>query len=303
MDFRQLEMLLAVAENQSFTLAGQHLNVSQSAISRKIKLLEAELGIELFKRVNKRVYVTSAGETLVRCARRVFQDISHTSMEISEIAQMRGGHVRIASGMTACIFLLPPLLEKFKAKYPQLEVEIVTGPTELLLSQVLNNSIDLGVFTLPVESPALEVIPFCDDEMVVVTSTTNADFYKRKTIRASELIGQPLITFGKGSYTRKVLEEFFIKTEAKPRITMELESVATIKPLVKIGLGISILPLRSVLEEVKRRELHYLKIRDYKLSRQLGVVFQKSDPRPRIVSELVSLFTSLDGRARLSPNR
>lgn len=295
MDFRQLEMLLAVAENQSFTLAGQQLHVSQSAISRKIGILEGELGIELFKRVNKRVYVTNAGETLVRCARRVFQDISHTSMEISELAQLRGGHVRIASGMTACIFLLPPLLEKFKAKYPQLEVEIVTGPTELLLSQVLNSSIDLGVFTLPVESPALEVIPFCDDEMVVVTSAKHAEFAKRKTIRASELAGQPLITFAKGSYTRKVLEEFFTKTGAKPRITMELESVATIKPLVKIGLGISVLPLRAVTEEVERKELHCLKIRDYKLSRKLGVVFQKSHPRPRIVSELVSLFTSLDG--------
>jgi DNA-binding transcriptional LysR family regulator len=84
---------------------------------------------------------------------------------------------------------------------------------------------------------------------------------------------------------------------------MELDSVATIKPLVKIGLGISILPLRAVTEEVKRRELHYLKIRDYKLARQLGIVFQKSDPRPRIVSELGALFKSLDGRARLSTNR
>jgi DNA-binding transcriptional LysR family regulator len=178
MDFRQLEMLLSVAENESFTLAGRQLHVSQSAISRKIKLLEDELGIELFKRVNKRVYVTSAGETLVRCARRVFQDISHTSMEISELAQLRGGHVRIASGMTACIFLLPPVLEKFKAKYPQLE--IVTGPKESLLNQVLDNSIDLGVFTLPIESPALEVIPFCDDEMVVVTSAKNSEFSKRR---------------------------------------------------------------------------------------------------------------------------
>src|SRR5205814_8786045 len=88
MDLRQLEMLIAVAENSSFTLAGQQLRVAQSAVSRKIGMLEQELGGRLFARVNKKVFVTPAGETLLRYARRVFQDLRNASLEISEITHL-----------------------------------------------------------------------------------------------------------------------------------------------------------------------------------------------------------------------
>jgi LysR family transcriptional regulator, cyn operon transcriptional activator len=85
MDFRQLEMFHAVAETSSFTLAGRQLFVAQSAVSRKVRLLEEELGEKLFKRVNKRIFLTSSGEVMLRYTRRVFQDLRNASLEISDI--------------------------------------------------------------------------------------------------------------------------------------------------------------------------------------------------------------------------
>lgn len=290
MDLRQLEMALAVAENASFTKASQQLHVAQSAISRKIKLLEDELGELLFKRVNKKIYVTPAGETLLRYTRRVFQDLRNASLEISEIAHLQRGQVRIGAGMIACINILPPVLEKFKMLHPGIELEVVTGPTEALLVKLRDNSIELGVFTLPIQYPNLEVVPLITEEMVVVTSVKHPVLSKKRWIKAEEIQDYPLIIFPQGAHTRNVLDEFFRRAGIAPRIAMEAENVATIKPLVKIDLGISIIPFRSVAEEVKRRELHSLGIRNHKVTRQVGLVYHKSDHLPSILLELIRLF-------------
>ncbi len=290
MDLRQLEMLIAVAENRSFTRAGQKLHVAQSAVSRKIGMLEEELGERFFSRVNKKVFVTPAGETLLRYARKVFQDLRDASIEISETTRLQRGQLRIGAGMITCMYLLPPVLEKFKALYPKIHVEVITGLTDTLLPQLRDNSIELGVFTLPIQSPDLEVIPIRTEEMVVVTSTKHPVLSKKKWIRAAEIEQYPLITFPKGARTRIVLDQYFAEIGIAPHISMEAENVATIKPLVKIDLGISIVPFEAIAEETERRELHCLRIRDHKLTRQIGLVYCKADHLPKLLAELIRLF-------------
>lgn len=298
MDFRQLEMFLAVAENRSFTRASQQLHVAQSAISRKVKLLEEELGVALFKRVNKKVFITPAGETLLRYTRKVFRDLKNAALEVSEIGQLRRGRVKIGAGLIACNYLLPPVLERFKERYPGVDLEVITGSTERLLDLLRNNELDLGLFTLPVESPDLQVIPLCSEEMVVVTSPKHPVLSQRRTLAAAEIERYPLIPFQEGTYTRRLLNRFFHEVGIRPHITMEAENVATIKPLVKINLGISILPLPAVLEEVQRKELHYLTFRGVRLKREQGLVFHKSEPLPRVIQELVDLFTRASGTGK-----
>lgn len=283
-------MAIAVADNASFTRASQQLYVAQSAISRKIKMLEDELGEPIFKRVNKKVYVTPAGETLLRYARRIFQDIRNAKLEISEIAHLDRGQLRLGAGMLACTYILPPVLEKFQALHPRIDLEVITAPTDILLIKVRDNLIELGVFTLPIQHSDLEVVPLTTEEMVVVTSPKHPVLSKKSRIKAEEIQNYPLILFPKGARTRDVLEEFFRNASITPRVVMEAENVALIKPLVKINLGISIIPLRSVSEELQRGELHCLKIQDYKVTRQVGLVYHKSEHIPKILAELIRLF-------------
>jgi DNA-binding transcriptional LysR family regulator len=289
-DLRQLEMALAVADNASFTRASQKLYVAQSAISRKIKLLEEELGEPLFKRVNKKVYVTPAGETLLKYARKIFQDLRNATLEISEIRQLERGQLRVGAGMLACTYILPAVLEKFKTLHPRIDLEVVTAPTDALLVKLRENSIELGVFTLPIQHSDLEVIPIATEEMVVVTSPKHPVLSKKSWIKAEEIEEYPLILFPKGASTRNVLEQFFRRAQISPHVAMEAENVATIKPLVKIDLGISIIPFRSMADELKRGELHCLRIRNHKVTRQVGLVYHKSDHLPKILLELIRLF-------------
>lgn len=283
-------MAVAVADNASFTRASQQLYVAQSAISRKIKMLEDELGEPIFKRVNKKIYVTPAGEILLRYARRIFLDMKNVKMEISEIAHLERGHLRIGAGMLACDYILPPVLEKFRALHPHIELEVIAAPTDTLLAKLISNLIDLGVLTLPIKHADLQVVPLLAEEMVVVTSPKHAVLSKKSSINAAELQDYPLILFPKGAHTRNVLEQFFHDVGIAPRTVVEAESVALIKPMLKINLGISIIPLRSVSEEASRGELHCLKFSDQRLTRKIGLVYHKSEYISKLLAELVSLF-------------
>lgn len=299
MDFRQLEMFLAVAENSSFTVAGRQLHVAQSAISRKVGMLEEELGESLFKRVNKRIYLTPAGEIMLRYARRIFQDLRTAALEVSEIGEMKRGTVRIGAGMTACIYVLPPVLETFRSRYPNIETHVVTGTAENLLYQLRNNLLDLGVLTLPVTQPDLQTIPFRTEEMVVLVSARHPTLSKRKRMPAKELAEHPIILFDRGTATRKLLDRFFEEAGVRPEIIMESESVATIAPLVRINLGISIVPLPVAVEPSTRSGLHYIRVSDFNFTRQIGVVCQRSDSQPRAIRELIGLFLESEQSKRI----
>jgi DNA-binding transcriptional LysR family regulator len=290
MDLRQLEMFRAVAENSSFTVAGQRLYVAQSAISRKIRLLEEELGEKLFKRVNKRIFLTPGGEVILRYTLRIFQELRNAALEVSDLAQMKQGTLRIGSGMTACMYLLPPVIEEFQTRFPQINIQVVTGTAETLIPQIRNGQIDLGVLTLPVVSPDLDVTPFAKEEMVLVVSPRNRKLAKRRTMRAAELGAYPMIAFSRGTSTRLLVDQYFERIDISPSISMESESVATIKPLVRINLGVSLLPLRSVMAEARRGELHYVRIRDERIVRDIGLVCHKGDYRSKALSELIGLF-------------
>src|SRR3979490_3072633 len=128
MDPRQAEILQAIAETGSFTACGKKLHVSQLAISRQILLLEEELGEPLFLRVGRQVRMPPAAERLVKLGRRVFQDVRDTVGTITDRTRALRGMLRLAGGMTVCLYVFPPLLKHLRRVHPQLDVTL-TGAT------------------------------------------------------------------------------------------------------------------------------------------------------------------------------
>ena len=127
MDLRQLEIVQAVAETGSFTGAGRKLRVSQSAISRQILLLEEELNESIFLRVGRRIRITPAGDALVQLSHRVFGDIKETVTVIGESQQVLSGTMRLAGGMTVCMYVFPMLLQEYRRQHSLVEVKLITG--------------------------------------------------------------------------------------------------------------------------------------------------------------------------------
>src|ERR1700745_163013 len=127
MDLRQLEIPRAHPQTASFPACGRKLHVSQSAISRLIALLEEELGEPLFLRVGRQVRMTPAAESLVQLGQRVFQDVRDTVGAITDRTRTLHGTLRLAGGMTVCLYMFPPLLKHLKRVHPELDVRLTVA--------------------------------------------------------------------------------------------------------------------------------------------------------------------------------
>jgi DNA-binding transcriptional LysR family regulator len=301
MDLRQLEILRAIAETGSFTGSGRKLHVSQSAISRQILLLEEELNEPLFLRVGRQVRMTPAGEALLQLSHRVFEDLKDTVGAITNRTGDVRGTLRLAGGMTVCIYVFPPLLKHFRRMHPQAELRVLAALTEKSIRELRAGTADCGLLTLPIDEPDLVTIPVLKEELLLVTAP-NHPFSRQRRIGLEDLTGQPFVLFETGSNTRRVIDAFFLRAKVEPKVVMDTENVEIIKAMVRAGLGISILPYLAIAREVQSRQFFCTRIQDEQLIRQTGWVYPRTNRVPRIVQEVLKSFEAIRGQLRLAPS-
>jgi DNA-binding transcriptional LysR family regulator len=295
MDFRQLEMFRSVAEQGTFTRAAAHLHISQSAVSRQVKLLEEELGQVLLHRGAHAVTLTEAGELLLKTANRVQRELQDAVWQLSERQKLGGGSVHLAGGMTVCMSVLPPLLKKFRSLYRGVDLRVTSASSEAILRLLRQHEVDLGLLTLPIVASDLEVIPALKEEMVVVTAHRHP-LARRAAVEPASLGRFPLILYESGSNTRNVLDRFFQEEGVPARVAMETENVEIIKAMVAAGLGITIIPFAAVARDVRQGRFACTRVKGRKLYRETGWVYPRSDYVPRAVTELLRLFDEMKGQ-------
>lgn len=295
MDLRQLEMFKAIVETGSFTRAGERLFVSQSAISRQIKLLEEELGDQIFKRIHRRIYLTATGEILLQYTLRIFNELRLMTSEIANLTDLRRGSLHLAGGMSVCTYLFPILLKQYQQIYPNIELRIATGITEEILRMIRSNEVDLALLSLPFDDPDLSVVPALREELVLVMKEGHP-LSSSSEIGFSDLTPYTFIHFERGSNTRKLLDQIFREEKIQFRNTMELQNVEITKPLVEQGLGISIVPAPALAASRTRPGLVSRRVGGRRIYRELGWVSLKSDYTSRAVTTLLELFDQIKHR-------
>lgn len=299
MDIRQFEMFQAIVDTGSFTRAGEKLYVSQSAISRQIKILEEELGDQVFKRIHRKIYLTPTGEVLLHYTRKIFNEIRLMTSEISDLTHLRRGYLRLAGGMSICTYLFPALVKEYQQRYPNVELTIATGTNDEILRLLKTNQVDLALLSLPFQDEDLEIHPALTEEMVLVMEKQHP-LSTRDRITFKDLTPYTFIHFEKGSNTRKLLDEIFQEEKIHFSNNMELENVEITKPLVEIGLGISIIPYPAVVKDGENKSLYYRRIQERRIYRELGWVSLKSDYTIRALKQLLGLFEEM--KDQLTPS-
>jgi DNA-binding transcriptional LysR family regulator len=300
MDIRQLDMFRAVAEEGSFTRAAARLHVSQSAISRQVKLLEDELGGRLVHRGSRRVALTPPGELLLETATRVHRDLQLVASQISDTHGLQRGTLSLAGGMTVCMYILPRLLRQYRSLYPHIELRVASGSSEELQRMLRARELDMALITLPLVARDLEVLPVMREEMVVVTAPRHP-LSHRRVVNPEELGKHPLIVYEPGSNTRKVIDQFFLDEEIPMDVAMETENVEIIKSMVSAGLGITIIPYMAIARDFRTRRFGYARVRGRRLYRETGWVYLKSDHVPRATSEMLRVFDLMKDQFNVNP--
>lgn len=297
-----MEIVRAIAETGSFTGAGARLNVSQSAISRQILLLEDEFHERLFVRLGRRVQITAAGEVLLQLSHRVFNDIRDTSASITDRQKVLSGPLNLVAGMTVCLYVFPLLLKEFRAHHPNVDIKIATGGHQRLLRRLRTRRADLALLTLPIDDPTFTSVPVLREELMLVMPAGHP-LSTKDSVGVESLVGLPFVIFEAGSNTRRTLDEFFVREQIKPNIVAETENVEIIKSMVASGLGVSIVPFQSVERETRGGSLKVARIRAQQLVRETGWVYRAGERAPRVVQEMMATLTRIAPQLQLSVDR
>jgi DNA-binding transcriptional LysR family regulator len=249
MEMRQLEMFTAVVERKGYQNAGAYLHVSHSAIHRQIRLLEEELNEKLFVRNGRSVELTEAGRLLVVLANRMRQEVASVKQQIRDMQDLISGELRVGTGTTTLIFFLPPILEEFRRKYPGVELYIVTGTADQLVSQIQAGTLDLGLVSEPAVSWSPEK-SLCyerlyEEEFSLAVSKKHP-LARRKSIKWSDLRDVPLIAFPRTSRIRRLIDGLFEQANIQPKIIMELENEEAIEKMIDLSLGAGFIARRRI---------------------------------------------------------
>jgi DNA-binding transcriptional LysR family regulator len=280
MEFRQLRTFVAIAETRSFTRAAERVHLTQAAVSAQIKALETEAGVPLFSRVNKKVFLTEAGETLLRRAERLLRAHDEALFALTKLSQAERGRLRIGTASTmASTHPLPAILAELKRAHPGAQVTVRRATSSEIVAQILHGDLDLGLVSLPVEASDIRAEVLQRDRLVAVVPPAHP-LAAERALSAAHLAAEHLILGEQGGNTRRLIDLFFEKSGARPQVAMELGSMSSIIRMVEHGLGVSILPHSAARDEIAAGRLRALQVRGLKVYWELGLVSLKNGHEP-----------------------
>ena len=268
---KQFRAFLLVADTGSVSVAARALGLTQPAISQQLRELERTLSARLFERANGKSIPTAMGQSLIEPARRALAAAEDAMALAAELKRSDSGQIKIGAGATACIHLLPSVLEAVKAAMPRLSLKIIIGDTADLLPQVQAGDLDIGLMTLPPRTVSLLSYRSLFLEPLVAILPERAGTFP-KGITAQQLAQFPFIAYRSGGDTRAITDAWFDAATVSSTPIMELGSFEAIKGLVGAGLGAAIVPKLALSKPTPGTSAHSL---NPALSRTVGYVVRE----------------------------
>lgn len=267
MELQNLTAFIAVSELESFSRAAEQLHLTQPAVSKRISALEETLATPLFDRIGRRVQLTQAGQALLPSAQRILAELEESRRAIANLNQQVSGRLKLATSHHIGLHRLPPVLRAYTSQFPEVDLDIHFMDSEEACSAVLRGDVEIAIATLPDQQwPQLRSDIIWHDPLGIVVSTQHPEA-SHASIRVEQLRHLPAILPSKNTFTRTLLEQALGLNEQNMNIGMETNYLETIKMMVSIGLGWSVLPL-SMLNE----DIHHLAVDGIQFERLLGVV-------------------------------
>src|SRR6187549_950628 len=289
MEIRQLRAFIAIAESGTFTAAAARVHVTQAAISMQIRQLEKEIGARVFVRAPRHVILTEAGEQLLRRARHILREHDAALDEIAELAGAERGRLRIGSASAMVLTdQLPRILKELRKQHPGAEISVMSGTSESLVEQILAGEVDIAFVSLPVDVRGIKTERLSQDQLVAIASPRHK-LAKQKTISAYTLAGERLILGERGGNTRRLIDQFFAQAGATLHVAMELSRQQAIKRMVEEDMGVGIVPLQSVKEEVEKGRLIRWWIEGAQINWELGIAQLSNGYDSPIMQKFVAL--------------
>jgi len=285
MDTLLLEAFVAVAETRSFSIAAERVHITQPAVSKRIAQLESLLDCRLFDRISRAVYLTESGQALLPRAQRILRELEETRQAIHDLSGEISGNLSIAISHHIGLHRLPPVLKAFAGSNPKVSLAVEFMDSEIAYDGVLHGDYEIAVITLAPE-PNPQVHSYClwEDPLTPIAAADHP-LANKAEVSINNLSNYPAILPGLETYTGRMIKQVFDNSGYSLQASMATNYLETIKMLVSVGLGWSILP-RIMLDET----LSILPCPSLNFSRQLGYIHHKEKTLSNAATAFIALL-------------
>ncbi len=288
MNLHHLAVFHAVARSGRVSTASEQLHISQPAVSRQVRELEANLGLDLFERLPRGMRLTRGGELLAGYADRLFALEREAEAALADFATLRAGSLAVGASTTIGNYLMPRVLARLAREQPGMRVTLAVDNTEEIQGRLLDGELDVALTEGFADHPGLNTRVFHTDELVVVAAAGYLDADRHHTL--AELAVLPWIMREPGSGTRAVLERALADAGLAPIEAMALASTEAIKRTVAAGAGIAVVSALTVQQELARGELLRLDVEGFPRRRPLHRLLRRhQQPDPAVAALIGAL--------------
>lgn len=291
MQIETLKIFCDILETRSFSKAASLNYISQSAVSQQVRSLEERYHRKLIERGKRTLTPTQAGDVLYRGAKEILESFVAMENRLEVLSNSIVGTLRVATVYSVGLHELPPYLTTFMRRYASANVRLEYSRSNRIYEDVSTGIVDLGIVAYPVRRSGLEILPFRQDTLVVITPPEN-DLARLDKVEVEQLARQPFIAFERDVPTRRAIDRLLRVHGCSVDVIMEFDNIETIKRAVEVGTGISIVPMVSVRTEVRAGTLRAIPFSKGGLHRNLGILVRKGRERPQIMEQFIRLLQS-----------
>jgi LysR family nitrogen assimilation transcriptional regulator len=268
-ELSDLRYFVSIAETGSFTKSALQNNIAQSALSRRVRDIEADISVQLFYRNGRGVVLTEMGETFLTRARGILADMDALRQEMGRTAGVLDWTVTLAVPLSVGLILLAPLLSQVRTDHPQIKMRVLEGFSGHVADWLANGKIDLAVLYKIRSSALLDSEHLLLEDMYLISSTAAPRLGSGDTIALSQLKGTELALPSQPHGLRVLVDEACTRAQTSLTVAMELDTLPTICDLVAAGTIRTILPLTAVQADLAAGRVMAQKITDPVISREL----------------------------------
>ncbi len=270
MDTQQLKAFLLVAEKQSFSLAAEKLHLTQPAVSKRVALLEEQLGTCLFDRIGRNISLTEAGHALLPHARAVQQELEAAEQSVRDLSGEVAGQLRLATSHHIGLHRLPPVLNEFSKAYSSVHIDIDFMDSEQAYERIMQGKAELAIVTLaPVREASVVTLPIWPDALDFMVGIHHP-LAQHPDLELKTLSEHPAILPGLNTYTGQIVARLFNQHHLALQVSMATNYLETIRMMTSVGLGWTVLP-RSMRDQT----LATLQVSNISIERTLGIVYHR----------------------------
>ncbi|REC95957.1 LysR family transcriptional regulator [Kushneria indalinina] len=294
METESLRAFVAVAECGSFSLAAEQIHLTQSAVSKRIATLESQTDARLFDRIGRRIALTEAGHTLLPRAREILGMFEDTQRALTRLSGTVRGRLSLATSHHIGLHRLPPVLRDYTRRWPDVRLDMRFMDSEQAYQGVLDGSLELALATLAPQTAApLVAIPLWVDQLRFVCAPDHA-LAREPSLTLSQLSRVDAVLPGEQTFTRAMVVNTFAREGLDVGVAMSTNFLETLKMMVSIGLGWSVLPETLIDDSVHRLDIDHPPI-----ERPLGYLFHEN----RTLSNAARAMIDLLEASRQAPDQ